>query len=259
MDLTALLDELRSNILNDRSDRTGGGTSDYLWSDATLVRYINEACRRFARQGLVIRDKGTPEVTQINLQTGVSEYTLHEAVLAVMSARLAGDAGDLARTGHSALDSYQPPNIMFFDPTTLGALDNGKPIAFTTDEYLGTDENNSVSRIVYRVYPAPSSTYNNIKIDLRILRMPLEHLTMDNLDCFPEIPEMHHLEMLDWAAYLALRIVDVDAGDPDRAAEFRASFEEHVTRARRVAMRKMFTPLHWGFGRSGFSWEQGNA
>ena len=62
--------------------------------------------------------------------------------------------------------------------------------------------------------------------------------------------------MLDWAAYLALRIVDVDAGMPSRANEFRASFEDHVKNARNSAMRKLFAPLQWGFGRNGFTWER---
>ena len=41
---------------------------------------------------------------------------------------------------------------------------------------------------------------------------------------------------------------------PKRAADFANSFEVHVKEARNLAMRKMFTPQHWGFGRGGFSW-----
>jgi hypothetical protein len=48
MELSDLLDELRNNILYDRSDSVSGDP-DQLWSDATLVRYINEAQRRFAK------------------------------------------------------------------------------------------------------------------------------------------------------------------------------------------------------------------
>ena len=54
---------------------------------------------------------------------------------------------------------------------------------------------------------------------------------------------------------LALRIVDVDAGMPERATEFRDSFEVHVREARRSVMRKLFVPTRWGLGRGGFSWE----
>jgi hypothetical protein len=74
MKLGDLLSELRLNILNDRSDRIDGD-SDYLWTDETLVRYINEAQRRFACRSLVIRDATTPEVVDVVLETGVTEYS----------------------------------------------------------------------------------------------------------------------------------------------------------------------------------------
>ena len=51
MNLGDLLEELRENILHDRSDRIAGDT-DQLWSDRTLVRYINEAERKMAREAL---------------------------------------------------------------------------------------------------------------------------------------------------------------------------------------------------------------
>ena len=60
--------------------------------------------------------------------------------------------------------------------------------------------------------------------------------------------------MLTWAAYLALRIVDHDIGDPERAQEFKAQFEAHIAEIQKEAKRKMFTPNSWGFGRNGFSY-----
>lgn len=255
MKLGDLLTELRENILHDRSDRVSG-SPDYLWSDETLIRYINEAQRRFARKGLVIRDATTPEVAQVTLQTGVEYYPLHAATLAVISARLTGDAADLARAGHAAFDTYRQPDPYFFDPSQLTTLAPGKPLAYSTDEYLSPDDYDSHSVITLRVYPVPTATYNGQIIKLRTLRLPLYELTASCLSAIPEIPEDHHIEMLDWAAYLALRIVDVDGGWPARANEFRASFEDHVKNARNAMMRKLFTPLQWGFGRNGFSWER---
>ena len=55
---------------------------------------------------------------------------------------------------------------------------------------------------------------------------------------------------------LALRIVDVDGGMPALGDKFKATFEENVTLARNAALRKIFTPLQFGFGRNGFSWER---
>lgn len=253
MNLGELLDELRNNILHDRSDLVSG-SSDYLWSDATLTRYINEAQKRFARKGLVIRDGKTAECCEVVLQTGVTQYDLHSSVLAVVSAKYDTTAADLRRVGHSILDTYQPPDTLYFDANQLATIAPGQPIAFTTDETLGGDDHDSVSVVSMRVFPAPSATENGKKIYLRVMRLPIDALS--NTQQTPEIPEDHHLEMLDWAAYLALRIVDHDAGDPARANEFRASFEDHVKTARSNAMRKLFAPMQWGFGRNGFSWER---
>lgn len=255
MTLGELLDELRENILHDRSDRVAGEI-DQLWSDATLIRYIDEAQRRFARKALVIRDGAHPDVTRVTLATGTTEYTLHQSVMAVMSVRLTGDTGDLARAGHAAFDTYRQPDTLYFDPSALATLPPGKPLAFSTDERVADDDEGTQQSVVLRVYPAPSADYDGDILRLRVVRLPIERLSANNLQSIPELPEAHHLEMLDWAAHLALRIVDVDAGMPSRAREFRASFEDHVKNARDALMRKTFVPLQWGFGRSGFSWEK---
>lgn len=252
MTLQQLVDYLKNNILYDRSDRVAG-TPDYLWSTESLVLMINESQRRFARRGLIIRD-GSSEASTVTLKTGVEHYDLHPSVLAVMSARYEGDKADMARASHSGLDTYRVPDTYFFDPSQLSSLPDGKPLAFTTDDYLSTDDYDSMSVVTLRVYPTPSAAYNNKKIKLRVVRMPLEDLTTANMAAIPEIPQDHHLEMLDWAAYLALRIVDVDGGMPALAERFKATFEENVKQARDSAMRKLFAPAPWGFGRNGFSW-----
>lgn len=254
MQLGDLLHELRANILHDRSDRFEG-TSDYLWDDRTLVRYINEAQRRFARLSLCLRDGSTTAVTRFTLQTGVRQYNLHASVISVLSVRMDGDAADLARAGHAALDTYRQPDTYFFDPSQLSTLAPGKPRAFSTDEQVSDTGAGSKSIMSMRIYPTPSADANALQGSLRVVRLPINALTLDNLNAEPEIPEDHHIEMLDWAAYLALRIVDADAGSPARAQEFAQTFAVHVKAARDLAMRKMFTPQPWGFGRNGFSWE----
>lgn len=254
MKLQDLLTELRENILHDRTDQVAGQT-DRLWDDTTLVRYIDEAQNRFARVGLVLRDATTPEVTEVTLVTGQDTYTLHDSVLGVLSARYSTDEVDLQRLDHPAIGGQ--PRIVdgLFDPAQVGLLPPGKPIAYTTDEQIAADSEDRWSAVHLRVYPIPTADYAGDVVKLRVVRLPLEPLCSTRLSAQPEIPAVHHIEMLDYAAYLALRIVDRELGDPGRAHEFRAMFEKNVTLARRDAMRKLFAPTGWGFGRNGFSWE----
>lgn len=253
MKLSDLLDELRNNILNDRSDSVSGDP-DQLWSDATLVRYINEAQRRFACRSLVLRDSTTAEVTEVTLVAGQAEYNLHPSVLAVISAKKSTADADLMRVGHSLLSSYTTPGSDVWDLSSFSSLPAGGPIAYSTDESVAEDDNGSNSVVTLRIFPEPDATSAGTVIKLRVVRKPLEELTTYNLGAVPEIPEDHHIEMLDWAAYLALRIVDVDAGHSQRASEFAQSFESHVQYARAMVLRKLFAPKPWGFGRGGFSW-----
>jgi len=253
MTLGELLTILRESMLNDRSDRTAG-TADYLWTDATLVTYINEAQRKFASQGLILRDGSTDEVTKVTLVAGQAIYPLHESVIAVISAKVEGQTADLKRVGHSFLNAYSSPAENWVDPATLQGLPAGAPLAYSTDDYLQDFDSDSLAQVALRVHPVPAAAQVGQVIRLRVCRKPVNKFTAAATGATPEIPEDYHLDMLDWAAYLALRIVDDDAGNPKRAADFKATFEENVKNARKETMRKLFAPMGWGFGRGGFSW-----
>lgn len=253
MNLQELLDELRTGILHDVSDEVDGNSS-YLWTDKRLTRYINQAERRFARYGFVLMDGVTPEVTQVTLQAGVSEYALHPKIFSVLSAKFDTDKADLQRAGHSALSQYQAPEPNFFDPASMTFWSPGRPVAYATDELLMLDADDRLNCITLRVFPEPNASVDGKVIYLRVFRKPLEDLQEDLQE--PEIPEDFHLEMLDWAAYLALRVVDRNSGEVTRAYGFRQTFENHVTEARNTIMRKLFAPTQWGFGKGGWTWER---
>jgi len=255
--LGELLELLRHSILNDRTDRISG-SSDYLWTDKTLCIYINEAQRRFAVRSLILRDGTTDEVTLVPLVAGQTVYNLHNAVIAVVSAKTEGQNAGLSRVGHSFLESYRSPAARLPDPTYFSAMQPGATLAFSTDEAINNADGASVEQVTLRIFPAPTAEMvtANTALRLRVIRKPLYPLIETSTGATPEIPEDHHIEMLDWAAYLALRIVDDDAGAPKRADEFRIMFEGHVAEARKLAMRKMFAPTGWGFGRGGFVWER---
>jgi hypothetical protein len=253
-----LLAELRHHVLRDVSDQVAGA-SDYLWSDTGLIRYINEGQNRFARQTKCIRDATTPAICQFTTVDSQEFYTLDPHVLSVLSVRMTGDKADMARAGHSDLDTYRQPDTYFFDPSQLSSMPPGKPVAWTTDEGVIQEANGSYRVIQLRLYPVPLAPYVGIVGNMRVARLPLTSLSLSVPDGVPEVPEEHHMDILNWAAYLALRGVDLDVaggGAWDRAKEFRAAFDDAVSDMKKDAQSKMFRPLQWGFGRDGWSYER---
>lgn len=253
MTLAEMLLMLREAILNDRTDRVAG-TPDYLWTDELLVQFLNEAHLQYAVQSLSIHDGTTDVVTKLVLSEGVTEYPLHSSILAVKSARVIGAAVDLGRVGHVWLHGSRLPVADACWQRQFEVALPGAPRAFSTDEYLGFS-GGTAEAATLQVYPTPAAAQEGVGIRLRVIRKPLVRFSLANPDAEPEIAEEHQMELLDHAAYLALRIVDDDAGAARRALEFKAMFDGNVRRARNEVMRKLFAPSQWGFGRNGFSWE----
>jgi len=249
MKLSELLDELRENVLDDDAG-LASGPDDTLWSDDTLIRYLNDAQRRFARLSLTLRDASTPEVVEVVLRAGVSTYTLHRAVRAVTSARYDVDAADLARVGHVTMRDTVPRDEPVFDANALATMTPGRPVAVSTDEDMDASED---SAVVMTVWPEPSSTEEGKIIHLRVARMPLVDLTLDDTDKSPEIPEEFHLDLCEWVGYRCHRTSDLD-GASDKADRHEKRFGAVVEEARSAQRKKMFAPLKWNFGGNGFTW-----
>lgn len=245
-----LLDELRKNILRDFSDQVAG-TSDSLWSDETLLRYIKDGERRFARQVLCLRDSTTPAVTQIKLKTGVTTYPLHKSMIAVLSARWNTDTFDIQRSGHALVSQFTPPEFLTYDPSTGFNIQPGRPIAFYTDEtlvYAGT------GKVTLSVHPIPSALEDGTILYLRTIRNPLTEYSTGNLGVDSEIPEDYQLDCLEWAAYRALRHYDADAGASAPSDHHKEAFDEAVLNARKELKRTMFSNMTLRYGTNGFAY-----
>lgn len=249
MNLEALLDELRGNVLRDDAE-LASGPDDRLWSDETLVRYINDAMQRFARRTLLLRDASTPEVVEVTLAAGVATYDLHESVLAVVSASYEDEVVDLQRVGRALLTTYQPTDPPWFDPNAVSELTPGKPRAFATDETLVVDTKGGVHM---RVWPTPSASEDGTTIFLKVARLPLAPFDVNKTTDECELPDPYVLDMLAWAAYRAFSNSDID-GHSAAADKHEARFEKAVAEVLKDIRRKMRAPVGWAFGQGGFSW-----
>lgn len=261
--LSRLLSELRNNLLHDKSQQVGGA-SDYLWDDETLVGYIDEAQKRFARQSLTIHDSSSA-ITTFKTVAWQHEYPVDPSVIAILSLKqewpgvgVSYDHAALPRAGFDAFNNFHTPDPMFFNVDRLERMTPGKPKAWSTDDGILPDSNGSYGGMVVRLFPAVSPDFAGLTYRMRVVREPIHALTLENLAAYPEIPAAHHLDILDYAAYLALRNVDTDiagANAPARAVQFEARFDMNCEKAKKLVMRKLFAPLQWGFGHNGWSWE----
>lgn len=250
MTLEELLRELRYNILRDRSDLIQGDT-DSLWDDETLLRYIQDAERRFARRAFVIQDATTPQYTQVKLKLNQQNYPLHPTVFGVMSARYALATNQMQQTGRAMLFQSTPPESLSFDPSDLAALPPGAPLAFFTDETLVY---NNQQPVTFSVYPVPSAEADGQLVYLRVLRVPDTCYDKDHLDSYSQIPIDYQLDVLEWAAYRAQRTWDGDAGAPTAAEAHKARFEEAVVEAHNEIRRRKFANMSIAYGTNGWSY-----
>lgn len=249
MDLAALLFELRANILRDDAD-LAAGPDDKLWSDETLVRYINDAMQRFSRKTLLLRDASTPEVVEVTLAEGIASYDLHESILAVVSASYEDEQIDLTRVGRTLIVTTEPLDPPWFDVNDPAELAPGKPRAFSTDETLVVDTKGGVHM---RLWPTPSAAEEGATVYLKVARLPLTPFSVDKPGAECELHDMYVLDMLAWAAYRAFNTSDID-GHSTAAEKYEARFAAAVGEVLKDNRRKMRAPLRWGFGQGGFSW-----
>lgn len=191
-----LIHEARENILRDIStavDRSRD--ADARWSDATLVRYLQDAEAKFAIQTLCLRDSTSP-ATRICLRAGQVLYPMHRSVRVVYAAQCGRT--HLALTTYNRLLERRPPvgaGAPVIDPGAVGA-----PTHYYTDADSGH----------LGVYPTPGEGEDGAEVVLRVARLPLRPISLDRLDAESEIPEEYHLDLVDWACWRALRNQDAD-------------------------------------------------
>lgn len=252
MNLRDKLNELRNNILRDRSALIAG-SNDQLWDDATLLRYIKDAEYRFARLTLLLSDSTTPEYTQVKLKTGQTTYPLNELIISVGSVRYDTDTGDLQCTGHAVLAQTSPPEFLSFDPSSPSTTSPGRPVAYFTDETLVYATS---GKVTLSVYPAPSAAENGKTMYLRVYRRPNTTYTKAalNKDECGEIPEDYELDVLEWAAYRAQRNYDADGASLTTAESHKDRFDMAVKEALKDLRRKRFVPMQVQYGGNGFSY-----
>lgn len=230
MTLTGLIEELRSNILRDVSDAVSADELDHLWSDQSLTNYINDAYFRFCQRTQYIQDASTQAVCEITLVAGQVDYPLHEAIIQVLSVEY----------GNVILPLRSANEYMGRPADTVGR----SPVRRCDPPYLsGAVPDYEIGTL--RVLGTPLAEHDGQTLQLRVTRYPLTRLSLDDAETQLEIPERFHLDMLEWAAFRALRNHDPDGEAMAKASAHSTRFERAIQEVR--AERRARTMTRIGF------------
>ena len=248
MTLEDMLAYCASEVLDDRTELVEGDNDD-LWSDAFLCRQFNEAARILARRAWAIVEYGVAPAGIITLRTGVSLYHLHPSVLRVFDSTPANQTAVLGRTEDAQLRDTSlgtPYHGDVFNAVEYGmaaslaggfATLSGAPFAIASD---------AGSRTV-RVFPPPTSAQNGLRVAMKVARLPINELTLDDVEAEPEVPAEFHLQLCEFAAGKALTLPNVDADQKVEGRRLLTAFDEVVRQARQERQRAEASTYRWGF------------
>lgn len=199
-------------------------TKPYLWTDAEVYSFMDEAQMSLCRFGVGISDSDS-EVTRISYAAGDEYVPYDPRILRVRMARLAS--------------SSRQVDVMNFNDFTSGAafgVDYGTVQRLVLDStrgpvrYLVTDLHQDQFRLVYVPEAAD-------ELLLTVYRLPLEALT-EASTAF-EVSRQHHRPLLHWMKHLAFLKEDAETFDRARATEHEERFRAYCEQqADEVARRE---------------------
>lgn len=200
MNSTDILDTFREEM-NDLE-------APYLWSDALLYRYIDDAQKMFCRRTEGIEDMSTEAICRIEVVPGTDWYSLSPKILKV---RMATDAS----TGREA------PVVNMEKAGLEGIRFDGRggPL---TKLVAGLEKSK------LRAWPLPNAA---VSIDLAVFRLPLKDITDDG-DQELEIDEQHHMALLLWVKHKAYGKEDAETFNRAKSDEYEQRFYAYCAQAR---------------------------
>lgn len=197
------LGELRALFRREAGDQT----QPYLWSDAEVKEFANEAEREACRRADLLIDSTTPKFCTVSVKAGAEGFSLQDQVIDIRRMRVQGQG-------------------LTVDPTFAEELDG-----------LGDWESQTGAEILYyvpgldtahiRLYPIPSQ---DIVVRLTVSRLPKRE--MEDKDDQPEIMWRHHRKLVYWMLRLAYQKQDSEGFDPAKAERAELEFVREFGQSR---------------------------
>jgi hypothetical protein len=214
MNRAELIEAFRSDV--------GDEKEPFLWTEADVQRYLDDAISEACDRARLIRDTTTAAICEITVTALTASYALDGRILHFERAKLDNSTVPLEITSTAALDASIPavprtwrPRSSFGYWSAFGSsweTAKGRPNVIAIDrEGAGWTG---------RLVPIPTS---DTVLRLHVFRGPLESLTEDADE--PEgIESRLHLRLLDWMKHLAYSKQDTETKDAIKAMDYADRF-----------------------------------
>lgn len=186
----------------------------YLWEDAEIFSFIDEAQTLICRETVGIADARTPAVTQINVVPGTDWYTTHSSILNIRNITR-GDTG--IKVDMLTAEQANTASVVFL-PTLLGPV---KKVVLGLDAHA------------IRIAPMPNET---VTLNLAVYRLPLVPIT-DIGDQMLEIDIQHHVNLMLWMKHRAYDKQDAETFDRRKSEEYEQRFKAYCARVSQEMQR----------------------
>lgn len=206
MNANELADYFRSQVRDD--------VAPYLWSDDELFVYMNEAQKMFVRLTNGIYDV-TSEACSVAVTAGEKYTTLHPTLLTIRKAYYVNpttnERRELRVINLSDTNSLTTSDYGVFNNPSLG----NTPGVVT---HMVIGEERGKARWIN--IPVETTT-----VEMAIARLPLTSLSPSQTAL--EVPDEHHVSLIEWMKHLAYNKQDGDAYNPKTSAESEARFRAY--------------------------------
>lgn len=211
-------------------DEMADTAAPYLWSDALVFRYMNDAQEMFCRLTEGIEDSSTPAICRLSVEVGTDWYATSPMVLKIR------EVVDVS-TG-------RPYDVMNMEKASAkGVHFNGNPgplRLFVT----GLEKNK------LRAWPMPNVS---AEVELRVFRLPkpvvAQSAITEDGDQTLEIDDRHHMALLLWMKGKAYGKEDAETFDRRKADDYEQRFYAYCTQAKKEqerARRNVGTVMYGG-------------
>lgn len=191
------LSDLRATFRSEVFDTV----APYLWSEAEVTEYANDAVMEAVRRGWQITDSVTSAICAISYTAASPVVAVDSRIIVIRNAIVRGQVLPLERMKVGRMEQIWPG----WRSTTAKY-----PLIYIDDWASG----------YIRLYPAPTESGT---IDLSVSREPLAALVNDT--DVPEIPARYHRNLISWMKFRAYSKADVETANPQLAAEAEARFK----------------------------------